>query len=246
MSHASSESRWVDRELDLAEEVGKPILPLLVSGRCFLRLRDRQYEDVTSGQLPSPTFVRKLRGPTPPAVAEPVTRTFPDAATAQQRPPSAPTQPLPAPAPAPAPPVSFGHLPPMAAAPVSPPAGPAPLARAPARRPAQPANQGPRYVPPPPGTPIPVVTPTGYGPGTASPPKPNRSSIYGAISIACTVLSVFCVVSVIAGFVLAALSLRDSKTHRTSPTLAYIGLTLAPIFAVLDIALIIAVSNMGV
>jgi hypothetical protein len=63
MSRESDGSAWVDRELDLAQELHKPIVPLLLSGRCFLRLRDRQYEDVTSGRMPGPTFTAQLISP---------------------------------------------------------------------------------------------------------------------------------------------------------------------------------------
>jgi hypothetical protein len=52
---------WVNREIDLAQEIGKPILPLLLEGRPFLALRDLQHEDVTGGRMPSDRFVGRLR-----------------------------------------------------------------------------------------------------------------------------------------------------------------------------------------
>jgi hypothetical protein len=61
MSPASAGSDWVDRELDLAEELRKPILPLLLSGRCLMRARNLQTEDVSSGALPSDRFIAALR-----------------------------------------------------------------------------------------------------------------------------------------------------------------------------------------
>lgn len=65
MTPNSSESAWVDREIDLAQELNKPILPLLVEGRRFLRLRDIQTEDVTGGRLPSAAFLAQLGAPAP-------------------------------------------------------------------------------------------------------------------------------------------------------------------------------------
>jgi hypothetical protein len=61
MSSNSSESSWVDRELDLAQELGKPILPLLLSGRRFMRIRDMQTEVVTDSAMPSNGFLSELR-----------------------------------------------------------------------------------------------------------------------------------------------------------------------------------------
>ena len=60
MTPAAGDSAWVDRELDLAQELDKPILPLLVAGRRFMRLRDVQVEDVTGGRMPSQSFVDRL------------------------------------------------------------------------------------------------------------------------------------------------------------------------------------------
>ena len=61
MSIDSREARWVTREINLAQDAGKPILPLLLSGRVFFELRDLQAENVTSGEMPSHAFVKRLR-----------------------------------------------------------------------------------------------------------------------------------------------------------------------------------------
>ncbi len=60
MTESSREAPWVNREIDLAQELGKPILPLLLSGRRFLSLRDVQDEEVVGGRLPSSRFVQRL------------------------------------------------------------------------------------------------------------------------------------------------------------------------------------------
>jgi len=61
MSDHARRAPWVTREVDLAQELDKPIMPLLLAGRRFLRLRDLQDEDVTDGQLPGDGFVVSLR-----------------------------------------------------------------------------------------------------------------------------------------------------------------------------------------
>ncbi len=60
MTPESRAAPWVNREIDLAQELDKPILPLLLAGRPFLALRDLQYEDVTDGGMPSDRFVHRL------------------------------------------------------------------------------------------------------------------------------------------------------------------------------------------
>jgi molecular chaperone DnaK (HSP70) len=62
MTTSSYHSPWVDREIDLAQELGKPILPLLLEGRRFLRVRDINGEDVIGGRMPRPSFIDTLRG----------------------------------------------------------------------------------------------------------------------------------------------------------------------------------------
>jgi hypothetical protein len=61
MSGRSKEANWVDREIDLAEEQGKPIAPVLLSGSPFFRLRHLQYEDVRTRNMPSEEFIAGLR-----------------------------------------------------------------------------------------------------------------------------------------------------------------------------------------
>ncbi len=61
MSRHSEASRWVAREITRAEELDKPIFPILLEGACFFRLNDLQSEDVTGGQMPSSSLVAKLR-----------------------------------------------------------------------------------------------------------------------------------------------------------------------------------------
>jgi hypothetical protein len=61
MSPKGDVSPWVNREIAQAEETGKPIFPLLLSGTRFFRLADLQYEDVRDGSLPGADFVARLR-----------------------------------------------------------------------------------------------------------------------------------------------------------------------------------------
>jgi hypothetical protein len=61
MTPQAEASRWVDRELSRAEEMHRPILPLLRAGGRFFRLADIHYEDVTDGRLPGEEFVERLR-----------------------------------------------------------------------------------------------------------------------------------------------------------------------------------------
>lgn len=61
MSDHSRAAAWVLREIDLAQELGKPIAPLLLGGRRFLSLRDIQDEDVSDGQLPGVEWIQRLR-----------------------------------------------------------------------------------------------------------------------------------------------------------------------------------------
>ena len=61
MSNASKASRYVEREIHQAIRRDRPICPLLLSGDVFFLLADYQYTDVTSGRMPPPTFVERLR-----------------------------------------------------------------------------------------------------------------------------------------------------------------------------------------
>src|SRR5262245_59658588 len=61
MSGNSRSAAWVAREIDLAQELRKPIYPVLLSGRQFLRLRDIQHEDVSNSAMPSDRFIQQIR-----------------------------------------------------------------------------------------------------------------------------------------------------------------------------------------
>jgi hypothetical protein len=73
MSDHSRAAAWVLREIDLAQELGKPIAPLLLGGRRFLSLRNLQDEDVSDGQLPSVAWIQRMRTLTglPPSAPDP-------------------------------------------------------------------------------------------------------------------------------------------------------------------------------
>jgi transitional endoplasmic reticulum ATPase len=72
MTAGAEDSSWVTRELTWAEFAGKPVLPLLLGDRPLFSLADRQYEDVTGGRLPSPSFVARVKLLVRPALAEAV------------------------------------------------------------------------------------------------------------------------------------------------------------------------------
>ena len=61
MTPAAEDSTWVEREIHRAEMKGKPVLPLLLEGDTFFRFGHIQYEDVTSGSMPSDGFVERLQ-----------------------------------------------------------------------------------------------------------------------------------------------------------------------------------------
>ncbi len=61
MSTHARQSDWVRREILLAQNLEKPILPLLLSGDRFLELLDIQDNDVSGGALPGPAFLARLR-----------------------------------------------------------------------------------------------------------------------------------------------------------------------------------------
>ncbi|GEM_PF-1790675 len=63
MSPSSTESRWVEREILVAENANIPIFPVLLTGEVWSRLADIQYEDLTAGldaTLPD-RFIEALR-----------------------------------------------------------------------------------------------------------------------------------------------------------------------------------------
>src|SRR5262249_30186791 len=61
MTPQAQGSRWVQREITEAENLGKAIVPLLLEGSRFFSLSDYQYEDVRHGQMPSAKFVGHLK-----------------------------------------------------------------------------------------------------------------------------------------------------------------------------------------
>ncbi len=56
MTPSARDSLWVNREIARAERKNKPVFPLLLSGEPLLQFETTQYEDVSSGALPSPRF----------------------------------------------------------------------------------------------------------------------------------------------------------------------------------------------
>jgi hypothetical protein len=58
----SAASVWVQREIGYADEVRKPLLPLMLTDcRKPLQLVDVQHEDVTGGRMPDARYVQRLR-----------------------------------------------------------------------------------------------------------------------------------------------------------------------------------------
>jgi acyl-CoA hydrolase len=67
MTPDSEESEWVEREVMLAMDEEKPIFPLLLHGKGFPIFINKQYANVTDGQMPPQDFYDRLRQvlPTP-------------------------------------------------------------------------------------------------------------------------------------------------------------------------------------
>jgi hypothetical protein len=61
MTPESDQSLWVNRELNYATDLGKPIIPLLLAGEPFMALADIQYADVRGGTMPSDTLLALIR-----------------------------------------------------------------------------------------------------------------------------------------------------------------------------------------
>jgi TIR domain len=61
MSAPAQRSGSVDREVARAQDMGKPILPLLISGKPLPRLADLPHEDVAGSGMPRPRYVAALR-----------------------------------------------------------------------------------------------------------------------------------------------------------------------------------------
>jgi TIR domain len=67
MTPEAERSDWVDKEIDRAILMARPIVPLLLRGQRFFTLGNVQYEDVTDSAMPGAGFVSRLRAllPTP-------------------------------------------------------------------------------------------------------------------------------------------------------------------------------------
>lgn len=60
MTPRAAESRWVEREVLLADRHGKPAFPLLLEGDAFPIYVSTQYTDVTGGRMPPDSFYARL------------------------------------------------------------------------------------------------------------------------------------------------------------------------------------------
>ena len=56
MSPYARASQWVKKEIIIADDGGKPIFPLLLEGKRFGIVADKQYEDVRGGRHPQKSF----------------------------------------------------------------------------------------------------------------------------------------------------------------------------------------------
>jgi hypothetical protein len=61
MSPDSKTSKWVKREMHLADNLDKPTFPLLLAGNNWSIYVDKQFIDVSDGNLPVDSFYSKLR-----------------------------------------------------------------------------------------------------------------------------------------------------------------------------------------
>ena len=83
MSPEARDSEWVEREIMLAQQEKKPILPLLLRGKVLSLLINQQYADVRNGELPPDAFYTRLRravlapGPAPASTSAETTSTIP-------------------------------------------------------------------------------------------------------------------------------------------------------------------------
>jgi TIR domain-containing protein len=222
MSGESDGSVWVDRELDLAQELRKPIVPLLLSGRCFMRLRDRQYEDVSDGRLPGPDFTAQLLSPAP-EIPRPVTTAAP--ATAAPAAPAPPAYQHPQPQPPMTQPMA------QPGPPMAPPAPPmTPWAHPPQPGFAQPAPPPTAYQPMPMGYPAPAPAPAGYV-------AVDRAKTWAMQSIYWSVASLCIGLTLPVGWVFAVKALNESRRTQLSANRAYLALGLAALMTIYVIAL---------
>jgi|tagenome__1003787_1003787.scaffolds.fasta_scaffold20752760_2 hypothetical protein len=77
VSPSATASAWVERELNLAERLGKPILPLQLGSTDWWRLADLQVVRVDRNEMPGPYFVDRLRHLSTPPVEGGGTETMP-------------------------------------------------------------------------------------------------------------------------------------------------------------------------
>jgi hypothetical protein len=61
MTSNAYNSEWVQNELAFAQQIKKPILPLLLEGRSWLSLASTQYADVQGGKMPPGTFFERTK-----------------------------------------------------------------------------------------------------------------------------------------------------------------------------------------
>jgi Protein of unknown function (DUF3105)/TIR domain len=61
MTPGAERSPWVSSQVTFAQQLGKPILPLLLGGTVFPSLAELRSENVTTGAMPSAAFVTQLR-----------------------------------------------------------------------------------------------------------------------------------------------------------------------------------------
>ena len=87
MTPESEASKWVEREILLAEREEKPIFPLLLRGKGHALLIEMQYADVAGGRMPPKAFYDRLQRALP--IAEQVTE------QAEKKPPPKPDRAVP-------------------------------------------------------------------------------------------------------------------------------------------------------
>jgi hypothetical protein len=86
MTPEAEESRWVNTEIIHAQQVGRPILPLLLRGSVFFSLNTVQYENVTGQRLPGEAYLKRVKALLP----VPVSVTPAQASPQQEAGPTAP------------------------------------------------------------------------------------------------------------------------------------------------------------
>ncbi len=60
MTPESEKTKWVEREMMFADQIDKPIFPLLLDGDCFPFFVNQQYHDVSDGSMPPKRFIETL------------------------------------------------------------------------------------------------------------------------------------------------------------------------------------------